>query len=575
MVSLAGISIRDAYITGASLLMYNDLLVQIPGLGGYIAIWKIIFLLALFGFWAWVGQWMDKDAPAVGTNRTFWNNIYLGVGLIILAFWFFLPVPFIVELLMFLVIWSTVVIIYVLHRNAKVPRTQTILTLDHIKWLLSFEERKRKKMNPRLVFISVNDNELPIPYKQDQEYTGYIAAEVLLHDMWRRRVSHVIMVPHGEQYQLRYVIDGITTVEGDRPREEAMGSIVYLKAVAGLDVEDHRRPQEGSFFTIRTGQKDTGWRISTSGSTRGEQLSLERIEETKSFTIDVVGLHPDQLEMVQKVIEQPSGITLVTGPKGNGSTTTLYGLIRYHDAFIQNIHTLENECLMEVDNISQHEMEKGPKAHSSAQQLRSVFHVDPDVLMVSFCDGKDMAQLITKAARTEKKVYVGMSADNAFQALGDWMKMVGDSKKVADTLLAVTNQRLIRVLCHECRQAYAPDVTMLKKLNLPSDKIRKFYRPPAEIEYDKHGNPILCPSCQGTGYFGRTAVFETFMISDALRKLIAEDAPVNVLRTQCRKERMLFLQEQVLRKVIDGTTSIQEVLRVTAEQKPKKTTRKK
>jgi len=359
--------------------MYNDLLAQIPGPGGYIAIWKVIFFLALFGFWAWVGQWMDKDAPTVGTNRTFWNNIYLGIGLVILAFWFLLPVPFFVELLMFLVIWSTVVIIYVLHRNAKVPKNQTILTPDHIKWLLSFEERKRKKMNPRLVFITVNDNELPIPYKQDDEYSGYISAEELLHDMWRRRVSHMIMVPHGENYQLRYVIDGIATVEGDRPREEAMESIVYLKAVAGLDVEDHRRPQEGSFFTIRTGQKDTGWRISTSGSTRGEQLSLERIEETKSLKIDVVGLHPDQLEMVQKVIEQPSGIMLVTGSKGNGSTTTLYGLIRHHDAFIQNIHTLEDECLMEVDNISQHEMEKGPKARSGAQQLRSVFHVDPAV----------------------------------------------------------------------------------------------------------------------------------------------------------------------------------------------------
>ncbi|MCK5269262.1 MAG: Flp pilus assembly complex ATPase component TadA, partial [Sedimentisphaerales bacterium] len=383
--------------------------------------------------------------------------------------------------------------------------------------------------------------------------------------------------PHGEDYQIHYVIDGITTIEGDRPREEALGSIIYLKAVAGLDVEDHRRPQEGSFFTIRTGQKDTGWRISTSGSTRGEQLSLERIEETKSFKIDTVGLHPDQLEMTHKVIEQPSGVILITGPKGSGATTTLYGLVRHHDAFIQNIHTLEEQCLMEVDNISQHELEKGPDARSNAQQLRSVLHVDPDVLMISFCNGKEMAQLTTKAANTGKKVYVGMSANNAFQALGEWIKMVGDNKKVADTLLAVTNQRLIRILCHECRQAYAPDVTMLKKLNLPSDKIKKFYRPPAEIEYDKHGNPILCPTCQGTGYFGRTAVFETFMISDDLRKLIAEDAPVNVLRTQCRKERMLFLQEQVLRKVIDGTTSIQEVLRVTAEpkSKTKKTTRKK
>ena len=546
--------------------MDTEVLAQVTSLGGYLAIWKVIIFVVLFGFWAWIGQWIDKDAPAVGTNRSFWNHLYLGTGVVILACWFIVPIPFIVALLLFLVIWLTLTIIYVLHRNAKVPKNQTILTPDHIKWLFSFEEHKRKKTDPRLIFISVNGNELPIPYKQDNEYPGYVLAEELLHDTWRRRVSHAEFIPQGgDHYQLRYVIDGITTKEGEREREEATETIVYLKAVAGLDVEDHRRPQEGSFFTIRTGDKETGWRISTSGSTRGEQLSLERIEEKKLIKVDAIGLLPDQLETMKKTMDTPSGLVLVTGTSNSGVSTSLYSFVRSHDAFILNIHSLEDEWLMELDNVTQHNLDTGPEARTKAQQLRSVLHADPDVIMVGFCSGPDMAQLITKAGRSDKKLYVGMEAENTFKALSQWMKWIGDSQKVSESILVITNQKLIRILCPECRQAYTPNATMLKKLNLPADKIKQFYRPPTEIEYDKHGNPILCPKCQGTGYFGRTAVFETLFVSDALRKLIAEDAPLNVLRTQCRKERTLFLQEQALRKVIDGTTSIQEVLRVTTD----------
>jgi type II secretory ATPase GspE/PulE/Tfp pilus assembly ATPase PilB-like protein len=256
-------------------------------------------------------------------------------------------------------------------------------------------------------------------------------------------------------------------------------------------------------------------------------------------------------------------------------TTTLYSLILGHDAFIQNIHTLEQEYLTEIDIITQHLMEKGPEARTGAQQLRSVLHADPDVIMVGRCNEPEMAKMATKAVtNTGKKLYIGIPAASTFQALSEWLKMVGDNKKVANSLLAIINQKLLRILCKECREGYAPDVTMLKKLNLPADKIKQFFRPPTELEYDKHGNPIICENCQGTGYYGRTAVFETLFVTDGLRKLIAEDVPINVLRTECRKSRMLFLQEQALRKVIDGTTSIQEVLRITTEAPQKRPAKK-
>ena len=144
--------------------------------------------------------------------------------------------------------------------------------------------------------------------------------------------------------------------------------------------------------------------------------------------------------------------------------------------------------------------------------------------------------------------------------------MVGRPEAVAETLLGVTNQRLLRKLCLECRQAYVPDAKLLRRLNLPVDKIKQFFRP-GEVEYDKRGHPLVCEQCQGTGYYGRTGVFETLLLTEGLRKLIQENAPINAMREQYRKDKMLYLQEEALRKVIDGTTSIQEVLRVTTEKK--------
>ncbi|MBI9015885.1 MAG: Flp pilus assembly complex ATPase component TadA [Phycisphaerae bacterium] len=549
--------------------MVTEVLAQSVTLGGYIAIWEVIIFVVFFGFWAWVGQWADKDAPAVNTNRTLWNNIYLASGTLILILWFIVPAPFFVCLLMFLVIWGVVSAVYVMHRNARVPQNQTILTKDHVAWLLSPEGRGKSIHHARLEFISVNDNELPVPHREDPEYHGYLIAEEMLHDMVQRRVSHCRVTPKGETYQIQYVIDGISTVAGEHEKEDAEQALIYLKAVAGLDVMDKRRPQHGSFFTIRMRDNTIGWRIATSGSTRGEQLTLERIEEKSLITMEQLGLNSDQREQVRKAIKKDGGIVLVTGPVKNGVSTSVYSMVDKHDAFIQNIHSLELEFLSEFDNITQTKINAEPGAPSHSRQLQSLLHTDPDVLMLGFIDEPEMAPLLVKTVseNAHKKVYVVLNADSVFEAMVKWMKMVQSPRKVAETLIAVTNQRLVRKLCEECREAYMPDAAMLKKLNLPVDKIKQFYRPPTEVIYDKKGNPILCEKCQGTGYYERTAVFETLFISDALRKLIASGGSLEDIRTQCRKERMLYLQEQALRKVIDGTTSIQEVLRISGKKK--------
>jgi len=537
-------------------------------LGGYISIPKVIVFVSIIVLCFWIQLWLDKDAAIVEINRTLWNKIYLGSGTGILLLWFILPAPFVVELLLLLVVWSTIFISYLLYRNARVPDYDRILTVNHIKTQLS-SLRGQKTIKQHVIFVTANKNELPMPLRQDPEYRGYIAAEELLGDLCYRRVSQCDLIPTGEHFQTNYTIDGVIVPIQQRSRGITDNAINYIKEVAGMDVNDHRKPQNGNFTIKIDGKNIIRWRVNTSGSTRGEHMTLSRVEEMQSLTLDAIGFNSGQLQNIKKSMQKKDGIILISGTPGSGVTTTLYAILRSHDAFIQHIQSFEKTFLVDLDNITQNRFKDDAGSPSSARQLLTVLRTDPDILLAGFCDSAEMAQTGIQAASNGKKLYYGLQALSAFHALQYWLKMINNNEAVARTLLFITNQRLLRKLCPECRQAYTPDATLLKKLNLPTEKIKPFYRPPVEPEYDKRDRPLLCPQCQGTGYLGRIAVLETIFVSNEIKKLIAEGAPINVIRTQCRKEKMLFLQEQALLYVINGTTSIQEVLRITSEPKPK------
>ena len=536
---------------------------QVTPMGNYIAIWKLILFLLLFLFWAWVAQWLNKDARLVNTNRTLWNGINMGAGLGTLTLWLIIPAPFFIGASVFLLAWLILVVTYVMHRNSLVNEEERILTPDHFRYLLSRGGEPKEKVL-RLKFTSSNKNELPTPQRQAPEYAGYVAAEELLYDMTFQRVSLCQLVPHGEITLMHHVIDGVKSNAGEQVRAEIDEAVGYLKQAAGLDVNEKRRPQKGNFWTESLGNK-IEWSMQTAGSTRGEQVRISRVVQFETKSLDRLGFHQDQYDRLIQIIKGDPGVTLITGPTGSGVTTTLYGVISKHDGYTENLHSLENEALCDLDNVTQHTEEDAREGAGGGRRLQTVILGDPDVVAVGFCDDPEIARVSTEAVLNGKKLYVAMDSPSAFNALQSWIEMVGDNGRVAQTLKMVVNQRLVRKLCTTCRQAYAPDAGLLKKLNLPADKIKHFYRPPTDVEYDKSGNAILCEHCQGTGYYGRTAVYETLEISDSIRALIAENKPFNMIRAQSRKEKMLFLQEQAIRKVIEGETSIQEVLRVTTD----------
>jgi type II secretory ATPase GspE/PulE/Tfp pilus assembly ATPase PilB-like protein len=250
---------------------------------------------------------------------------------------------------------------------------------------------------------------------------------------------------------------------------------------------------------------------------------------------------------------------LLTAPPGEGLTTSVYSFARSHDAFLQNIQTVEYECEIAINNITQHVHVPSEDKKFQAD-LQRVIRTDPDVIVLPEMREREAAPLAAKAATGKQIMYVAVKSLDLFDGLKRWASMVGDAKLLAQSLLLVTHQRLVRVLCPSCKAPYKPDAAMLQKINMPADKV--LYRPP-EPQYDKHGNPVLCQNCHGTGYFGRTGVFNMLVVDDDLRKVIASGVGLPDIKRAAMKKGGLGLQQQALQKVFDGTTSIEEVVRAT------------
>jgi type II secretory ATPase GspE/PulE/Tfp pilus assembly ATPase PilB-like protein len=279
---------------------------------------------------------------------------------------------------------------------------------------------------------------------------------------------------------------------------------------------------------------------------------------------------PEQLEQLSQIRGLNQGLFIVTGPPKSGVTTTFYALLRNHDAFINSINTLERRPSADLPNITQNVFTLSDTGTNTyARKLQEIIRMGPDIVGVADCQDIETAQTACKAAKDGKIIYVSLNADSVVQATAKWIKLVGNRNLAAGPLIGISNQRLLRILCDECKQAYAPNKEMLRKFNITTDRVKAFYRA-GKVVIGKRGKEVTCDKCQGTGYVGRTGVFEIIIINDKLRNTIIQSKAITEIDSKFRASKMLYLQEQALRKVINGTTAINEMVRVLSPNKKQK-----
>jgi type II secretory ATPase GspE/PulE/Tfp pilus assembly ATPase PilB-like protein len=462
-------------------------------------------------------------------------------------------------MLVYLVAVGGTSLAYVRHRNSRVLDFDRVLTVDHIKSLLVSEEKKLGALKS-FAFITANKNEVPVPEPRTPEFFGYkIAYEILSDAMWRRAAS-IVFSPTAQDYQVAYYVDGASLKQPSIAKDQMQYFIHFVKSLADLDTKEKRKPQKGR-FKIRKNKEDTPWELATAGSTAGEQVRLKHVTQEGMARLTEIGLMPEQRDQLDQFRGIKQGVFIVSGPQKSGVTTTLYALLRNHDAFMNSVNTLERQPSGQLPNITQNVFTLSDTGTTTfAKKLQAVVRMGPDIVGVADCEDAETARIACAAARDGKLMYVTLQADSVIQALGKWLKFVGNKNVVAETLLGASNQRLLRILCDECKQAYAPDKELLRKFNISAEKTKVLYRA-GKVQYDKHGKPSTCENCQGTGYFGRTGVFEIVTLNDELREVLRQSKSLPEIGTQFRRAKMLYLQEQAMRKVIAGTVAINEMIR--------------
>ncbi len=551
------------------------LMAELPELGGYFHPVKVGLFALLSIAWAAVAAWVDSDTARIKVPKQPWSAVAFGGGAVGIALWMLLP-NFWLGLLAFAVFHGGTALWYVMFRNGKVSPGQRVLTIDHFRRLMAKSPQGKADAvaaGDKVRIKGADGKAVKWPTEAAQRESYQALQDFLFDAIWRRASMCDINVG-AQQAKIIYRVDGVNREREPIERPAADGIVEHIKRIAGMDPAEVRKPQSGKIVAAigPGGKQDKVVEIAVraSGSTAGQRVVMTMHSEESKFRIGDVGLNKVQLEALQPIIDKTRGVLIVTGPKESGVTSTLYALVRSHDAFMRNIHTLEMSKLMDIENVTQNIFDSKEGTVTFGRQLQSIIRMEPDILLVSDCADPEVAKLIAGTGRGSRRVYCGMGASDTLSALRRYMQLVENTELAAAGLEAVIAQRLVRVLCANCRRAYKPDPNLLKRANLPQGDNRLFYRPPNpdELEVDKHGQPIICQVCQGSGYLGRTGIFELLVIDDEIRAMLAQGAPLMNVKAHARKRKMQYLQECGLQKVFEGVTSIAEVLRVTREDAP-------
>jgi type II secretory ATPase GspE/PulE/Tfp pilus assembly ATPase PilB-like protein len=528
--------------------------------GGYISIVKVIGMFVLVTPWLIAAPWVHRDSKTVRAPSGLWGSLALGIGAGGFVVWLLLPY-YLAGLLLYVLAVLAVFISYFAYRNGRVSEDRRVSIASLFKRTVK-EELERPLTKLRIYDSTTQIVIVPGENAPQDLIHAYNLAQDLLYEMVWRRASDVDLMPTGQQVRVRFVIDGVPISRPALSLADSEALVQYLKPLAGLSPDERRRPQKGQIAVDNVGtQVDIV--LAMAGTTGGQRLQARVVQEFVQTNLDELGMNDEVRQEVRRLNQNTRGLFIVSGRPGSGITSTLFSLLREHDAFIKQLATLEAEASIDLENITHHSY-GDPRRLS--EQLASVLRRDPDVIMVDRCPDTETAQLICKAAQ-KKRVLLGMHAGDSFTALAKWVKVCGHPDPAMAVLDGVLCQMLLRMLCTKCREPYKPDRALLIKANIPADKIDVFFRPPTKPLTDEKGNVYTCSSCQGSGYFGRTAAFELLEITDELKRLVTTGASLVQIKSAARKRRMLYLQEQALRKVISRQTSVQEVIRVSQQKK--------
>ena len=370
----------------------------------------------------------------------------------------------------------------------------------------------------------------------------------------RQRASDIHIEAGPDMIRVRYRVDGVLYTTAKYNLKLLSAIIARIKIISGLDISEKRKPQDGR-FSLTVDRKEYDIRVSTLPTVYGEKCVM-RLNQKKALnrSKQTLGLSDDDMEKFDRIMAHPNGIVLVTGPTGSGKSTTLYTALSELNSDSVNIVTVEDPVESNIEGINQ--VQVNVKADLTfANALRSILRQDPDIIMIGEIRDSETAAIAVQASITGHLVVSTLHTNDSASSVTRLLDMGVESYLIADSVVGIIAQRLVRRLCPNCKKERELQPYEADYLNLTAEE-RK-----TQKVYDAVG----CQRCNGKGYYGRIGVYEILEVTPSIRNLIAAQASTNRLRKTAIEEGMLTLKQAVRRLVLDGTTTLSEMHTISSE----------
>jgi general secretion pathway protein E len=374
-------------------------------------------------------------------------------------------------------------------------------------------------------------------------------AELLIGQAVRDRASDIHLEPKEDHLRVRYRIDGFLHEVQTLPLSVHPPLISRLKVLAGMNIAERRRPQDGQ-FSIRVEAKDIDFRVATSDSAHGEMMVLRVLDKSLSLiALKELGFLPEALDHYTQMLRKPFGMVLVGGPTGSGKTTTLYASLNRLDRKGRNIVTIEDPIEYHFEDINQIQV-NAQASITFASGLRSIMRLDPDVILVGEVRDSETAAMATQASLTGHLVLSSIHANDAVGILFRLIDLGVEPFLISSALVGVVSQRLVRRVCSHCRAL----------ADVPPEEASAYEEEMGE-KPDKLYYGSGCNFCANTGYSGRTGVYEVMPLSEEVRRLLLKGAGSADIKAQALSEGMTTMRRSAMLKVQQGVTTPLEVIR--------------
>jgi len=390
----------------------------------------------------------------------------------------------------------------------------------------------------------------------DQEASVVKFVNQIIWECHHDRGTDIHIEPMENDLRIRYRIDGVLHPTPLPPQMKRFQSAIIsrIKVMAGMDIAEKRLPQDGR-ISLKVKGEEIDVRVSTMPTVYGESVSLRLLMRSSGmYGMDKLGLFKDDEDILHRLIRRPHGILLVTGPTGSGKSTSLYAWLHTINSVDKRILTVEDPIEYEMAGINQIQM-KPEIGLTFAVGLRHILRQDPDVIMVGEIRDQETADIAIRAALTGHLVFSTLHTNDSAGGVTRLVDMGIEPFLVASSVEALVAQRLVRRLCPKCKRPWKVDMPFLESIGFPISKLLT----------GTICEPVGCEECRGTGYAGRTGIYEILLVTDAIRQMIVERQSAADIKMHALEHGMRTLRVDGWRKVLAGVTTLEEVLRVTSE----------